>query len=110
MGDDEHGADGHYHRNHADELQALAVEVVDLFAVIGTIVVADDGRTAEGVAHIHGNEQEAGVHDDAVGGHAVFPGKAQQLVVVQDVHQRHGQVGHQLGGAIDAGVQQHLAV
>ena len=81
-----------------------------LGTVACTVVEADDGRTAEGVAHIHGNEQEAGVHDDAVGGHAVFPGKAQQLVVVQDVHQRHGQVGHQLGGAIDAGVQQHLAV
>ena len=110
MGDDEHGADGHYHRNHADELQALAVEVVDLFAVIGTIVVADDGRAAHGVAHKHRHEQEGCVHDHTIGGHAILARKAEQLIVVQDVHQRHGKIGHQLRGTVHTGFQQHTAL
>ena len=110
MGDDEHGADGHSHCNHADELQALAVEVVDFFAVIGTIVVADDGRTAHSVAHKHRHEQEGRIHDHTVSGHAILARKAEQLIVVQDVHQRHGKVGHQLRGAVHTGFQQHTAL
>ena len=110
MGDDEHGADGHSHCNHADELQALAVEVVDLFAVIGTVVVADDGSTAHGVAHKHCHEQEGCIHDHTIGGHAILARKTEQLIVVQDVHQRHGKVGHQLRGAVHTGFQQHTAL
>ena len=42
--DDEHGADGQENGHHADEPEAHGVEVVDLFPVAGTVVVADDGR------------------------------------------------------------------
>ena len=78
--------------------------------VAGTVVEADDGRTAHGIAHEHRHEQEGRVHDDAVGGHAVLTGQTQQLEVVQDIDQRHGKVGHQLGRAVDAGIPQDFAV
>ena len=78
--------------------------------VAGTVVEADDGRTAHGIAHEHRHEQEGRVHDDTVGGHAILTGQTQQLVVVQDIDQRHGKVGHQLGRAVDAGIPQDFAV
>ena len=75
--------------------------------VPGTVVVADDGRTADGIPHKHRHKQESRIHDDAVSRHPILPGKAEELVVVQDVHQRHRNIGHQLGRAVDAGVPQH---
>ena len=78
--------------------------------VAGTVVEADDGRTAHGIAHEHRHEQEGCVHDDTVGGHAVLTGQTQQLEVIQDIDQRHGKVGHQLGRAVDAGIPQDFAV
>ena len=107
---DEHGSQGHGHGHHRDEPQALLVKVVHLGMVACAVVEADNGGAAHGVAHIHGHEQEGGIHDDAVSGHAVFAGQPQQLVIVQDVYQRHGQVGHQLGGTVDAGIPQDSAV
>ena len=71
---------------------------------------ADDGCAAHGIAHEHRHKQERRVHDDTIGGHAILSGKAEQLVVVQDVHQGHGQVAHQLRGAVGAGVQQDLSL
>ena len=78
--------------------------------VAGTVVEADDGRTAHGIAHEHRHEQEGRVHDDAVGGHAVLTGQTQQLEVIQDIDQRHGKVGHQLRRTVDTGIPQHAAV
>ena len=71
---------------------------------------ADDGCAAHGIAHEHRHKQEGSVHDDAVSRHAVFSGKPQQLEVIQDIDQRHGKAGHQLGRAVDAGIPQHAAV
>ncbi len=109
-GDDEHGSQRQGHSHHGDEPQAFPVEVVHLGVVAGTVVEADDGCTAHGIALEHRHEQEGRGHDDAVGGHAVLTGQTQQLVVVQDIDQRHGKVGHQLGRAVDAGIPQDFAV
>lgn len=54
------------------------------------VVVADDGGAADGIAHEDGHEEEGRVHDDAIGRHAVFAREAEELVVVEDVDQRHG--------------------
>ena len=83
---------------------------MDLFPVAGTVVVADDGGAADGIADEHRHEQEGRIHDDAVGRHAVFARKAEQLIVIEDVDQRHREVGHQLGRAVDTGVPQDMAV
>ena len=110
MGDDEHGNRRHHHGHHADEPEALGVKVVQLGMVASTVVVADDGRAAHGIAHEDRHEQEGRIHDDAVSRHAVLPGKAEELIIIEDVDEGHGEVGHQLGGAVDAGGPQHAAV
>ena len=78
--------------------------------VARAVMEADDGCAAHGIAHKHRHKQEGRVHDDAVSRHAVFSGKPQQLEVIQDIDQRHGKAGHQLGRAVDAGIPQHAAV
>ena len=72
-------------------------------------MVADDGGAADGIAHEDGHKQERRVHDDAISRDTVFTGKAEELVV-QDVDQRHGRIGHQLRGAVDAGAADDAAV
>ena len=74
------------------------------------VVIADDGGAADGIAHEHRHEQKRRIHDDAVGRHAVFTRKAEQLIVIQDIDQRHGEVGHQLGRAVDTGICQNTAI
>ena len=86
------------------------VQVVHLGVVARAVMEADDGCAAHRIAHEHRHKQEGSVHDDAVSRHAVFSGKPQQLEVIQDIDQRHGKVGHQLGRAVDAGIPQHAAV
>ena len=78
--------------------------------VARTVMEADDGCAAHGIAHEHRHEQEGGIHDDAVSRHAVFPDQPQQLEVIQDIDQRHGKACHQLGRAVDAGIPQHASV
>ena len=110
IGDEDHGEGRHEDGHHADEAKALGVEVVQLGMVACAVVVADDGGAADGIAHEDGHEEEGRIHDDAIGRHAVFAREAEELVVVEDVDQRHGQVGHQLRGAVDAGAADDAAV
>ncbi len=63
------------HSHHGDEPQALSGRGCAPRLAAGTVVEADDGGTAYGIAHEHRHEQEGRVHDDAVGGHAVLPAR-----------------------------------
>ena len=110
IGNDHHRRRRHGHRHHGDQAQALLVEVMHLGMVARAVMEADDGCAAHGIAHEHRHKQEGSVHDDAVSRHAVFPDQPQQLEVIQDIDQRHGKAGHQLGRAVDTGVHQDTAV
>ena len=50
--------------------------------VLGAVLEAHERGSAHGVAHEHGREDHHGVHDDAVGRHAVLADEAQKLPVV----------------------------
>ena len=110
MRDEEHRTDSHDDGHHADEAEAHGIKVVDLPVIAGTVVVADDGGAADGIAHEDGHKEEGRIHDDAVSRHAVLARKAEELVIVEDVDQRHGEVGHQLRRAVDAGIPQNAAM
>ena len=110
IGDDQHGEGGHNDGDDADEAETLRVEVVQLGVVACAVVVADDGGAADGIAHEDGHKQERRIHDDAISRDTVFTGKAEELVIVKNVDQRHGKVGHQLRGAVDAGAADDAAV
>ena len=87
IGDNEHGHRRHDDRYHADEPQTLGIEIMHLGMVPGTVVVADDGSAAHGIAHEDRHKQERRVHDDAISRHTVLACKAEELVVVEDVDQ-----------------------
>ena len=55
--------------------------------VFSTVMVADDGRTALGIADEHRCKDKAHVHQHAVGRHAVGADKFHQLQVVQRTDQ-----------------------
>ena len=110
IGDDQHGEGSHEDGHHADEAETLGVKVVQLGVVACAVVVADDGGAADGIAYEDGHKQERRIHDDAISRDAVFAGKAEELVIVKNVDQRHGKVGHQLRGAVDAGAADDAAV
>ena len=110
IGDDQHGEGRHNDGDDADEAKALGVKVVQLGVVACAVVVADDGGAADGIAHEDGHKQERRIHDDAISRDTVFTGKAEQLVIVKNVDQRHGKIGHQLRGAVDAGAADDAAV
>ena len=78
--------------------------------VLGPVMVADNGRAPHGVADENSDEDKVYIHDDTIGRNPVLPGQPHQLEVVKDVHQGHGNVGHQLRGPVEAGVQKDLAV
>ena len=68
-------------------------------------MIADDRGAADGVADEDGHKNELDVHQNAVGGDAVLANETQELEVVQHADQRGGDVAHQLGGAVAAGLQ-----
>ena len=90
--------------------QAFFQDVFQLRVVLGAVVEADDGGRADTQANEHGDEDEVDVHDDAVGGDAVLPGVCHELQVIEHTDQAHGEVAHQLRGAVGGGPQQGLAV
>ena len=73
-------------------------------------MIADDGGAPDGVPDKHGAEHKVHVHDHPVGSHPVLPRQGHELVIVQHRHQRHGDVGHQLRGAVGAGLHKNPRV
>ena len=74
------------------------------------MVVADHRSRAYGVPQKHRLEDQAHVHQNAVGGDAVLSGVRHQPHVEQHTHQGHGDIAHQLGGAVGTGPPQRFAV
>ena len=93
-----HAADGH-------QQGAFPQEVFQLTVVLRAVVEADHRRAADGVADEDGYEDELDVHQNAVGGDAVLADQAHELEVVEHTHQGGGDVAHQLGGAVAAGLE-----
>ena len=78
--------------------------------ILGAEMVSDNGRRSHGIADEDGEEDHIHIHQHPVGSHPVLTGIADQLDVVKHPHQRHGDVAHQLRGAVGAGLEQRLSV
>ena len=102
------GTGKHRHTGNRQHRNALAEQVLQFIVVFSTIMVADDGRTALGIADEHRCKDKAHVHQHAVGRHAVGADELHQLQVVQRTDQRGRQVGHQLAGTVGAGLAQRF--
>ena len=64
------------------------------------VVIADDRRAPYRIADEHGEEDHGHVHEHPVGRHAVLPRVLHELAVVEHAYHGHGDVGHELGGAV----------
>ena len=73
-------------------------------------MVADNGRAADGKAEERGHEYEIHIHHDRIRGNSLLADQAHELDIVQDRNNRRGNVAHQLGRAVCAGVQQLFPV
>lgn len=93
-----HAADGH-------QQDAFPQEIFQLTVVLRAVVEADHRRAADGVADEDGYEDELDVHQNAVGGDAVLADQAHELEIVEHTYQGGGDVAHQLGGAVAAGLE-----
>ena len=90
------GGDCHHDAQDAHDFQPLHQQVSQLRVIPRAVVVADDGRTADGIADVNRDKNELHIHQYAIRRHAVLAQKAHQLCVVQHPNQRAGNVAHQL--------------
>ena len=78
--------------------------------IFGTVMVADDWSTSDGVSDKDGSKNKVDVHDGSVSGYAVFSAEFHQLKVIHGIHDGTGQTCHQFGGTIGTGFPQNTAV
>lgn len=88
----------HAHSNAGNhhERNAFAEHILHLAFVVRPIVIADNGRGADGIANEHGDKEEAHIHNHPVGGHAVLPQEFEQLEIIDHGGDGAGDIGHQL--------------
>ena len=73
-------------------------------------MITDDRRTSDGVTDKDRRKDKADIHNNAIGGNTILANVAHELKIVQDIDKRHRDIGHQLGGAVDAGLSQNACV
>ena len=83
--------------------QAFAEERFQLGVVARAVVVAHNGGGSYGVTDEYRHKEEADVHDDTEGRDAILSRQPHELVVVEHTGDRHGNIGHQFGGAVGGG-------
>ena len=64
--------------------QAFFEQAPELRVVLRAVVIADDRRDRDGVAKEKGHEDEADIHENAVGADAVFLRDGHETDVVED--------------------------
>ena len=74
--------------------------------ILRAVVETDDGRAADGVTDVDGDKDELHIHQHAVGRDAVLADIVEQLKVIEHADDGRGDIAHQLGRAVAAGVQQ----
>ena len=89
----------HHHRSrgHPDDPQALAEHAFQLALIVRAVVVADNGRAADGKAQKCGHKDKIHIHHHRVGRHAQLTYHAHQLEIIQNADHRGGDVAHQFG-------------
>ena len=102
--------DQHGKGEYGEQKDTLSEQALQLRAVVRTVVEAEDGSCADGKADEHRQKEEIHVHNNAIGGDAVFPGVAQKLQIIEHAHKAHGKIVHQFRCAIGAGTEQFPAV
>ena len=96
----------HSNRKARQHNAALPQEALQLIVIFGAVVIAHHRGAADGETDKHGAENHADIHQHAIGRNAVLSRVAQQLHILQHTHQRHGDIAHQLGGAVRTGLAQ----
>ncbi len=66
-----------------DQSQAFFEQIFQLHMISGSVMVADDRRTADGVAEEDRQKDEVDIHDRAVRCDTVLSGKFHKLDIVQ---------------------------
>ena len=99
------GGNGQQDTAGGHEQRALAKKALQLTVVLRAEVKADHRCAADRVADKDGHEDELDVHQHTVGGNAVLADEVHELEVIQHTHQGGGDVAHQLGRAVAAGLE-----
>ena len=97
----------HDHRARGDEYKEHAPSkyIFQLIVVLCAEMIADDGRAADGETEKRRDKDEIDVHHDRVRRNAALTDQPHQLEVIQDADEGRGDVAHQLGRAVAAGLQ-----
>ena len=100
------------HRKARDERdgQALFEEALELGVILRAVVIADDGCDGDGIAEEKRHEDEAHVHQNTVGIHAVFLGNRHELHVIEYADERGRKVADHLARAVVAGLAEGAEV
>ena len=100
------------HRKARDERdgQALFEEALERGVILRAVVIADDGCDGDGIAEEKRHEDEAHVHQNTVGIHAVFLGNRHELHVIEYADERGRKVADHLARAVVAGLAEGAEV
>ncbi len=83
----------------------LAEHIFKFSMVSCTVVVADDGGAADGIANGYGNKNKLHIHQDSVCRDPVFSDQTEKLEVIEHTNGGGRNAGHDLGGAVGTGFQ-----
>ena len=100
----------HADTEYTDNRHALAEQIAQFCPVLCTVVIADNRRTADGEPEKYRDKDKVDIHDDAVGGDTVRTDQPDELEVVQDIDNRHGEIGHQLRDTVGAGAAERTEI
>ncbi len=92
----------HEYTAQAKKRQAFFQNTLHLLVIARAVMVADDGRGADGIADEDGGKNEADVHHDTVSRDTVLARIFQKLNIVKHTDNAHGYVAHKFGRAVHA--------
>lgn len=104
------GKCGQNDAGNAQQNDTLAKQAFEFVMIGGTVVIADNRRTAEGIAEENCHKDEIDIHDDAIGGNTVFARDLHQSEIIQNADERSGKVGDHFAGTVGTSVRHDFSV
>ena len=92
----------HEYTAQAKKHKTLFQNALHLLVIARAVMVADDGRGADGISDKHSGKNEADVHHDTVRRDTVFARVFHKLNIIKHTDNAHGYVAHKFGRAVHA--------
>ena len=97
-------AKGHGQAGPEEQEEAFTQDAAKFPVIFGAVLETDDRGGADGIAREDRSENHADVHHYPIGGDSFGPGVAQELKVVEQADEAHGDTAHEFRRSIGHGL------